>query len=259
MTAGKKINTTENRSVLHQGLRMPKDEQLTAGDQNVTKDVHEVLDRIKGFSDKVRSGEFKGHSGKALKNIVAIGIGGSYLGPEFVYEALRLEPKCHEASNGRTLRFLANVDPNDFHRATQGLDVEETLFVIISKTFTTAETMLNSRSCRSHILEHYKKVSPDASESDVLAKHLCAVSTNLKLTKEFGIMDENVFGFWEWVGGRFSVSSAVGVLPLSLFFGFENVNEFLQGMHHMDKNYQSEKDFTKNLPVLLGLIGFFNT
>ena len=145
------------------------------------------------------------------------------MGPEYVYEALRFDKTCHEASAGRTLKFLANVDPIDFFRATEGLDPESTLFVIVSKTFTTAETMLNARTCRNHILKHFKNLDPNVDEAEVLSKHLCAVSTNLKSTKEFGIKDENVFGFWEWVGGRFSVSSAVGVLPLSLFYGFENI------------------------------------
>lgn len=174
----------------------------------------------------------QGYTAKKLKNIVAIGIGGSFLGPEFVFEALRFDKTCHEASSGMTLKFLANVDPIDFYRATEGLNVEETLFIIVSKTFTTAETMLNARTCRKHILDYYKPIG--ASEAEVLSKHLCAVSTNLKATKEFGIKDENVFGFWEWVGGRYSVSSAVGLLPLSLFYGFENVQNFLDGMHAAD-------------------------
>ena len=156
-----------------------------------------------------------------------------------------------------TLKFLANVDPVDFARAVDGLNVEETLFVIISKTFTTAETMLNARTCRKHILDHYKGAG-DASA--ILGKHLCAVSTNLTATKEFGIDDENVFGFWNWVGGRYSVSSAVGVLPLSLVYGFGNVRKFLDGMHDMD-NQGSKLGETPELsvPELLGLIGFYNT
>jgi len=138
------------------------------------------------------------------------------LGPEFVYEALRYDATCNEASKGMSLEFLANVDPIDFSRATDGLNVEETLFVIVSKTFTTAETMLNARTCRNHILNHFN-VSADQA-GDVLGKHLCAVSTNLEATRQFGIKDENVFGFWNWVGGRFSVSSAVGLLPLCLVY-----------------------------------------
>uniref|UniRef100_A0A7S3MTH2 Glucose-6-phosphate isomerase n=1 Tax=Strombidium inclinatum TaxID=197538 RepID=A0A7S3MTH2_9SPIT len=259
MASGEKINITENRSVLHVALRKPKEDSLVVGDTDVVKDVNEVLDRIQKFSTAVRDGTFKGHSGKKLKNIVAIGIGGSFLGPDFVSEALKHDAACNEASKGMNIRFLANVDPTDFYRATDGLDVEETLYVIVSKTFTTAETMLNARTCRNHILAHYKKANPDAQEAAVLAQHLCAVSTNLKSTKEFGIMDENVFGFWEWVGGRFSVSSAVGVLPLSLLFGFENVQQFLAGMNNVDKHLVAETDVAKNLPVLMGLIGVYNT
>jgi glucose-6-phosphate isomerase len=157
------------------------------------------------------------------------------------------------------LKFLANVDPIDFFRATDGLDVEETLFMIVSKTFTTAETMLNSRTCRKHIIDYYKSAKPGSADGDVLGKHLCAVSTNLKATAEFGIKDENVFGFWEWVGGRFSVSSAVGVLPLSLYYGFDNIRQFLDGMNNIDKNFSTETDITKNIPVFLGMIGFYNS
>mmetsp|Transcript_10026 Transcript_10026/g.16857 ORF Transcript_10026/g.16857 Transcript_10026/m.16857 type:complete len:365 (-) Transcript_10026:668-1762(-) len=259
MCSGEKINSTEGRSVLHVALRKGKEESLIVEGKDVVKDVNEVLDRVNQFTESVRGGAFTGFSGKNLKNIVAIGIGGSFLGPEYVYEALRFDPVCKEASKGMTLKFLANVDPIDFFRATEGLDVEETLFVIVSKTFTTAETMLNARTCRKHILDHYAKAHPGSSDSEVLGKHLCAVSTNLKATKEFGIMDENVFGFWEWVGGRYSVSSAVGVLPLSLFYGFSNVKEFLRGMNNVDKVFHGEKDLRKNVPVLLGLVGFFNT
>merc|ERR1719446_763104 len=153
------------------------------------------------------------------------------------------------------LKFLANVDPIDFYRATEGLDVEETLFMIVSKTFTTAETMLNARSCKQLILEHYAKDKGE--ESKKLAAHLCAVSTALKKTKEFGIDDKNVFGFWEWVGGRFSVSSAVGVLPLSLYFGFDNVRQFLDGMENMDIAC-AKNDLKNNIPAMMGMIGFYN-
>jgi len=158
-----------------------------------------------------------------------------------------------------TLKFLANVDPIDFFRATDGLDMEETLFMIVSKTFTTAETMLNARTCRKHILDYYKSAKPGSDDNEVLGKHLCAVSTNLKATAEFGIKDENVFGFWEWVGGRYSVSSAVGVLPLSLYYGFDNVQQFLNGMNHIDNIYATETDIKKNIPVFLGMIGFYNS
>lgn len=236
MFKGEIINNTEKRSVLHTALRRPKTDSLEVGGTDVVKDVHTVLEQIKSFSDKVRDGTIAGFTGKNLKNIVAIGIGGSFLGPEFVFEALRQDATCKAASvaKGMNLKFLANVDPIDFFRATDGLDVEETLFMIVSKTFTTAETMLNARTCRKHIIDYYKSAKPGSDDNEVLGKHLCAVSTNLKATAEFGIKDENVFGFWEWVGGRYSVSSAVGVLPLSLYYGFDNVQQFLNGMHNID-------------------------
>jgi len=261
MFKGEVINNTEKRCVLHTALRRPKTDTLQVNGTDVVKDVHTVLDQIKAFSDKVRDGTITGFTGKNLKNIVAIGIGGSFLGPEFVFEALRHDATCKAASaaKGMNLKFLANVDPIDFFRATDGLDVEETLFMIVSKTFTTAETMLNARTCRKHIIDYYKSAKPGSADGDVLGKHLCAVSTNLKATAEFGIKDENVFGFWEWVGGRYSVSSAVGVLPLSLYYGFDNVQQFLDGMHNIDKNFSTETDITKNIPVFLGMIGFYNS
>ena len=259
MLKGDKINNTEGRSVLHMALRKQEGETLEVDGKDVVKDVHEVNARIAAFSKSVREGVVKGHTGKNLKNIVAIGIGGSFLGPEFVFEALRHDATCKAASKGMNLKFLANVDPTDFYRATDGLDVEETLFVIVSKTFTTAETMLNARTCRKHIVDYYKAADANVDEAVVLGKHLCAVYTNLKATSEFGIKDENVFGFWEWVGGRYSVSSAVGVLPLSLFYGFDNVSQFLKGMNDLDKNFTGESSITKNIPVFLGLVGFFNS
>ena len=258
MFSGEKINSTEGRSVQHVALRKPKGSTHVVDGTDVVKDVHEVLDRIGAFTNKVRSGEFTGYTGKKLRNVVAIGIGGSFLGPEFVFEALRHDATCKAAAGDRQLKFLANVDPIDFFRATDGLDVEETLFVIVSKTFTTAETMLNARTCREHILKHYAAAGTDK-EGAVLSKHLCAVSTNLAATKSFGIDDENVFGFWSWVGGRYSVSSAVGVLPLSLQYGFDNVRQFMDGMHAMDEVCLNEADVSKNIPVLMGLLGFYNT
>jgi glucose-6-phosphate isomerase len=236
MFAGEKINPTEGRSVLHTALRREASETLMVDGKNVVEDVHTVLKQIEAFSAKMRSEVL--YSGKKLKNIVAIGIGGSFLGPEFVYEALRYEPTCKAASAGYNLKFLANVDPTDFFRALEGIDVEESLFIIVSKTFTTAETMLNARTCKNHIKEAYKaKVTDEAQWDAIFGSHLCAVSTNLKSTAEFGIKDENVFGFWEWVGGRFSVSSAVGVLPLSLFYGYDNVAQFLAGCKAMDTHF----------------------
>ena len=217
MFNGTKINLTEKRSVLHVALRMSKEQKLDVdGEGDVVKAVWEVRDKIQKFSEKVRSGDFKGFTGKDLKNVIVIGIGGSYLGPEFVYEALRYDPDWYEAAKGRALRFLANVDPTDFYRALEGLDLEETLFIINSKTFTTAETMLNARTCAAKIVKHYREAFPDTNESDFIAHHVVAGSTNIEATKKFGIDEDNVFGFWDWVGGRYSVCSAIGVLPLSI-------------------------------------------
>ena len=201
----------------------------------------------------------KGFSGRDLKNTLIIGIGGSYLGPEFVFEALRTDESSSKAATGRKLKFLANVDPIDFHRAMDGLDIEETLVVINSKTFTTAETMLNARTVRNYIIEHYSKTNPEEKDhSKFVEAHMCAVSTNLPETKKFGVNDERVFGFWDWVGGRFSVCSAVGVLPLSLHYGYSNVKAFLEGARSVDDHLRTTKDASKNVPVLLALIGFYN-
>jgi glucose-6-phosphate isomerase len=224
-------------------------------DTDLKREILHVRDKIKSFSEKIRSGEARGFTGKKITTIVAIGIGGSYLGPEFVYEALRLDEACREASKGLQLRFLANVDPIDFKRATAGIDIEESLFVIVSKTFTTAETILNANTCRQLILDHYADV---ADKDAVLGQHLCAVSTNLAATAKFGIKDENVFGFWDWVGGRYSVSSAVGLLPLSLFFGYSTLEKFLSGLHDVDLDFAKSEE-VQNAAVMLGLIGFYNT
>ena len=177
------------------------------------------------------------------------------MGPEFVYEALRYHDTS--ASQGMKLKFLANVDPIDIARALDGVDIEEALFVIVSKTFTTAETMLNARTCRSHIVDSYKQIDPNVDENAALKAHLCAVSTNLTATEQFGIANENVFGFWDWVGGRFSVSSAVGLLPLSLHFGFDIMQEFLSGLADIDAHLTSTTLTTQNAPVMIGLIGFY--
>ena len=263
MFKGEKINNTEKRSVLHVALRMRESESLVVPESDegdAVKNVHAVLKRIHEFSQKIRSGEAKGYSGKDLKNTLIIGIGGSYLGPEFVFEALRTDEASRKGAEGRRLKFLANVDPIDFTRAIDGLDIEETLVVINSKTFTTAETMLNARTVRQHIIDHYSKKYPEEQDKQRFVEaHMCAVSTNLPETKKFGVQDERVFGFWDWVGGRYSVCSAVGVLPLSLHYGFENVKSFLEGAKSVDEHFRSTKDASKNLPVLLGLIGFYNS
>ena len=261
MRNGSKINATEGRSVLHHALRMPKGYDYGSINPEegkaVVDDVHAVRDKIEAFTNKVRSGEFVGATGKMLKNFVCIGIGGSQLGPEFVNEALRADAKAAEASSGRTLRFLANVDPVDFELCTRDLDPEETLIVVISKTFTTAETMLNARTAKKWILEGLS--AKGVSDADVVtSKHVIAVSTAIEKCKAFGISEENIFGFWNWVGGRFSVCSAVGIVPLSLQYSYDVMSSFLDGAHDIDEHFFTAP-LRENVPVILGLLGVWNS
>jgi glucose-6-phosphate isomerase len=249
MASGEKINRTEHRAVLHMALRAPATADIRVDGMNVVPEVHQVLRKIAAFSKAVRSGAWKGATGKPLTDVVAIGIGGSYLGPEFVSEAMRTDKACLKAAAGRRLRFLANVDPIDVTRALEGLDPARTLVVVISKTFTTAETMLNARTVRAWLV---KKLGKKA-----VAKHMVAVSTNLTDVAAFGIDPENAFGFWDWVGGRYSVCSAVGVLPLALQYGRKPVQDFLAGAHAMDQHFHSAP-LASNLPVLLGVFGVWN-
>ncbi|XP_073107642.1 glucose-6-phosphate isomerase, cytosolic 1 isoform X1 [Elaeis guineensis] len=249
MYSGERINSTENRSVLHIALRAPRDKVICSDGKNVVPDVWTVLDKIKDFSERVRSGSWVGATGKVLKDVVAIGIGGSFLGPLFVHTALQTDPEAAESAKGRQLRFLANVDPIDVARNITGLNPETTLVVVVSKTFTTAETMLNARTLKEWI---QAALGPQA-----VAKHMVAVSTNIPLVKEFGIDPANAFAFWDWVGGRYSVCSAVGVLPLSLQYGFPIVQKFLNGASSIDNHFHSTS-FEKNIPVLLGLLSVWN-
>jgi glucose-6-phosphate isomerase len=249
MFGGEPINATEKRSVLHVALRMPRNAGLEVGGRDVVADVHAVLDSIQAFSDRVRSGEWRGATDQPLTDVVAIGIGGSYLGPEFVAEALRTEPACARSAGGRRLRFLANVDPIDAYRSLDGLDPARTLAVVISKTFTTAETMLNARTVRRWFV--------DMLGESAVARHMVAVSTNLGEVEAFGIDPRNAFGFWDWVGGRYSVWSAVGAVPLALHYGFEPFSQFLAGGHDIDRHFQSA-EFAGNIPVILGLLGVWN-
>jgi glucose-6-phosphate isomerase len=261
MFKGEKINNTENRSVLHRALRMDKSQSLIVDKVDVVKQVHEVLDRIKTFSYKVRSGLFLGFTKKRLKNFISIGIGGSYLGVDFLYNAMKSHPDYEKLCHGFNLRFIANVCPIDFHRAVEDLNVEETLVIVVSKTFTTAETMKNGRNVKHWLIEEYKKKNPTLNQSDIdsiIAHHFCAVSTNLEETDKFGINKENVFGFWSWVGGRYSCWSAVGALPLSLYFSFEVFEQFLKGGKAIDDYVEKCTDVTQNIPMMLGLIGFYN-
>lgn len=251
MFQGEKINSTEKRSVLHVALRMPKGKQLKVGGEDVVAEVHKVLDQIKDFSNKIRNGTLKGATGETLTNLICIGIGGSYLGSEFLVESLKTEPTAAKNAEGRNIRFLANVDPIDVARATSGLCPTKTLVVIISKTFTTAETMLNAKSLRQWLKDGLK------GNADAVGKHMCAVSTNLDLTSKFGIDSDRVFGFWDWVGGRFSVTSAVGVLPLAIHFGFDVVEQLLKGCHEMDQHFLTAP-LEQNLPMLMGLLSVYN-
>lgn len=252
------INTTEKRSVLHTALRAAEDESIVVDGVDVVKDVYSVRKQINAFAEGIRSGAIKGYSGKPLTSLIVIGIGGSYLSIEFVYEAVRFNQEAQKVSEGRTIRFLANVDPTDFVRAVEGLDPETTLAVINSKTFTTAETMLNARNVRNWLVQHYQQKDKNATVSDIARAHMAAVSTNMAETGKFGIAPERVFGFWDWVGGRYSVWSAIGLLPLTLHFGEKVVNSFLEGGRAIDRNFRYEKNVKKNLGVLLGLIGFYN-
>jgi glucose-6-phosphate isomerase len=249
MFSGEHINSTEDRAVLHVATRAPKDKVINVDGKNVVPDVHEVLDKIKDFTDKVRNGEWVGATGKPLTSVVAVGIGGSFLGPLFVHTSLRTCAEAAEGARGRQLRFLANVDPVDVARSLNGLDPETTLVVVVSKTFTTAETMLNARTVRQWIIAALGK--------DAVAKHMVAVSTNLKLVSEFGIDPDNAFAFWDWVGGRYSVCSAVGMLPLSLQYGYETMSTFLEGAWNVDEHFATAP-FEENLPVTLGMLSLWN-
>jgi glucose-6-phosphate isomerase len=243
MFAGEHINVTEDRAVLHTALRLPRDAQLVVDGQDVVAEVHEVLDRMAEFSDAVRSGQWTGHTGKRIRNVVNIGIGGSDLGPSMAYTALR-----HYSERSMTFRFVSNVDGTDFAEATHDLDPEETLFIIVSKTFTTLETLTNARTARDWVLSA-------VGDDTAVAKHFVAVSTNAEKVAEFGIDTKNMFGFWDWVGGRYSFPSAVG-LSVMVAIGPEGFHEMLAGFHEMDEHFRTTP-FERNLPVLLGLIGIW--
>jgi glucose-6-phosphate isomerase len=243
MFAGEKINVTENRAVLHTALRAPRDKQITVDGQDVTADVHAVLDHVKTFTDAVRSGEWKGHTGKEITDVVNIGIGGSDLGPKMVCLALR-----QFAHPRLTMHFVSNVDGHDMDAALSRVDPETTLFIIASKTFTTAETMMNAQTARAWFLQ-------SASE-EALAKHFVAVSTNVEAIKAFGIDPANMFPFWDWVGGRYSVWSAIG-LSVALCVGHGYFADFLAGAHAMDEHFRTAP-IEENMPMILGLVGFWN-
>jgi len=241
MFRGDHINVSEDRAVLHVALRMPRGASLVVDGVDVVAQVHDVLDRMTSFSDRVRSGDWTGHTGRAIRNVINIGIGGSDLGPVMAFEALR-----HFSRRDMTFRFVSNIDGTDFVEATRDLDASETLFVVSSKTFTTLETMTNARTARAWVLETL------GGDESVIAKHFVAVSTNAAGVAEFGIDTANMFGFWDWVGGRYSLDSAIG-LSTMLAIGPEAFMQMLAGFHEMDEHFRSTP-FERNLPVIMGLL-----
>ncbi|HEX6777303.1 MAG TPA: glucose-6-phosphate isomerase, partial [Ktedonobacterales bacterium] len=243
MFRGEKINVTEQRAVLHVALRAPRGEQIFVDGKDVVPEVHAVLDKMADFSNRVRSGEWKGFTGKRIRNVINIGIGGSDLGPAMAYDALKFY-----SDRSMTFRFVSNIDGTDFAEATRDLNPEETLFIVSSKTFTTLETMTNARTARDWSLRTLR-------DEKAVARHFVAVSTNTQEVAKFGIDPENMFVFWDWVGGRYSYDSAIG-LSLMIAIGPEHFQEMLAGFHAMDEHFRTAP-FEQNLPVLLGLIGLW--
>jgi len=244
MFTGERINFTEQRAALHAALRMPMTERLVVDGVDVVPEVHGILNRMTTFSLQLRSGEWRGYTGKSIRNIVNIGIGGSDLGPVMAYEALRFY-----SQRNLTFRFVSNVDGTDFEEATRDLDPEETLFIICSKTFTTLETLTNAHSARRWSLRKLR-------DEQAVKRHFVAVSTNVEAVAEFGIENTNMFGFWDWIGGRYSMDSAIG-LSTMLAIGPENFHAMLSGFHAMDQHFRSAP-FERNLPVLMGMLAVWN-
>jgi glucose-6-phosphate isomerase len=250
MFAGEHINISEDRAVLHVALRMPKTASLVVDGHDVVAEVHEVLDRMSAFADRVRSGDWTGHTGQRIRNVINVGIGGSDLGPVMAYEALR-----HYSDRGMTFRFVSNVDSTDFAEATRDLRADETLFIISSKTFGTLETLTNATTARDWVLAQL------GGDEAAIAKHFVAVSTNAEKVEAFGIDTQNMFGFWDWVGGRYSMDSAIG-LSTMIAIGPHSFDEMLAGFHEMDEHFRTAP-LAENLPVLMGLLcvwygGFFD-
>ncbi len=245
MFTGKKINTTENRAVLHVALRAPRSQSILVDGEDVVPGVHQVLDKMAAFADQIRSGAWLGFTGKPIRNIINIGIGGSDLGPVMAYEALR-----HYSQRELTFRFVSNVDGTDFTEAVHDLDPEETLFLVASKTFTTLETMTNAHSARAWTLGRLK-------QTEAIARHFVAISTNAEAVAKFGIDTANMFGFWDWVGGRYSMDSAIG-LSTMIAIGPQNFRSMLEGFHAMDVHFRTTP-LEKNLPALLGLLTVWYT
>jgi glucose-6-phosphate isomerase len=256
MVTGEKINFTEDRAVLHTALRADRSEigTIIVDGMDVVQEVHDVLDQIKAFTEGVRCGRLRGYTGKRFRNIVSVGIGGSYLGPEFLHECLKTEPEGINAALGYNLRFLSNVDPVDVERTCADLDPEETLIVVVSKTFTTAETMLNARTMRQWLWD-FMGDNPDVVRKHVVA---CASTSAVDEVQKFGIDPQTgLFRFWDFIGGRYSVCSAAGAVPISLLYGFDLFEKFLKGANSMDKHFTTAP-FDQNIPVLMGLLGVWN-
>ena len=252
MMAGEVINVTEGRSVLHTALRRPATDELTVAGQDVVADVHAELAKVYAFARRVRSGEWKGYTGKAITHVVNIGIGGSDLGPYMAYEALRTY-----VQDGLECRFISNIDPTDMGQTTADLPAETTLFIVASKTFTTLETLTNARLARTWLLESLREegLLDDGDEKDAVAAHFVAVSTALDKVEEFGINPNNAFGFWDWVGGRYSVDSAIGT-SLAVAIGPENFDDFLAGFYAMDEHFRASAP-RENMPLLMGLLNIW--
>jgi glucose-6-phosphate isomerase len=246
MLRGDKINVTEKRAVLHVALRTPRDASIVVDGENVVPKVHAVLDKMTDFSNRVRTGVWKGHNGKPIRNIINVGIGGSDLGPVMAYEALR-----HYSDRNKTFRFVSNIDATDFAEAVRDLDASETLFIISSKTFTTLETMTNAHTARSWSIDGL------GGDAKSVAKHFVAVSTNAQEVAKFGIDTANMFEFWDWVGGRYSMDSAIG-LSTMIAIGPDNFRAMLNGFHQIDEHFRNTP-FERNLPVLMGLLAVWYT
>lgn len=252
MYAGERVNVTEDRAVLHTALRRPREDELIVDGENVVEQVHGELDRMYAFAERVRSGEWVGITGRPIETVVNIGIGGSDLGPVMVYEALKPYGKL-----GLECRFISNIDPTDVAETTFGLDPETTLFIIASKTFTTLETLTNARMARTWLLTELRKreaITAD-NEDEAISKHFVAVSTALDKVAEFGIDPQNAFGFWDWVGGRYSVDSAIGT-ALAIYLGPARFAEFLDGFHRMDRHF-AEAEPARNVPLLMGMLNIW--
>lgn len=248
MFAGEHISCTENRAVLHTALRLPRDAELVVDGQNIVADVHDVLDRMHTFTDSLRNKEWKGYTGKNITTVVNIGIGGSDLGPVMVNLALR-----HYQDAGISARYVSNVDPADLVAKTADLNPEETLFIIASKTFTTQETMTNAAAARHWLMSGLQNITGSEVSDDAIARHFVAVSTNAEKVSAFGIDTQNMFGFWDWVGGRYSVDSAIGLSVMTVA-GYDNFMRFLDGFHTMDEHFRTAP-LAENVPVLMGLLG----